>query len=55
MIGVKRFIVLLMLILAAIACYSAGFNAGLWGFLVLGGVLELTFWLGIMGVDKEKA
>jgi membrane protein implicated in regulation of membrane protease activity len=42
-----RWIILAVLILAAIACYSYGNSTGLFVFIVVGVIVELAFWFGV--------
>ena len=42
-----RWLILAVLIIAAIACYSYGSSTGLFVFIIIGAIFELAFWLGI--------
>jgi hypothetical protein len=42
-----KWIILTVLILAAIACYSYGSSTGLFVFIVVGVIFELAFWFGV--------
>ena len=39
--------VMSLLLLGALMCYQVGFQHGVFAFVILGIVLELSFWLGI--------
>jgi|TARA_B100000315_G_scaffold120355_1_gene110255 hypothetical protein len=39
----------------AIICYSLGVTAGIGVFLLLGVVLELSFWMGLFGKRRRRA
>ena len=43
-----RTITLILLILAAATSYIIGSETGMWGFLILGGLFEFTFWIGLL-------
>ena len=49
-----RWLVLTLLIVAAIACYSVGFVAGFGFFLFVGVVFELMFWVKLIN-RKNKS
>jgi hypothetical protein len=42
-----RWIILAVLIGAAIACYSYGSLKGLFVFIIVGAIFELAFWFGV--------
>ena len=41
----KHVVLLVALLIGAVASYAVGFNAGIVLFIVLGVLLELTFWI----------
>lgn len=51
---IPRWLVLTLLIVAAVACYSVGFTPGMGLFLILGVVFELSFWLKLFRRTDEK-
>ncbi|GHE76828.1 hypothetical protein [Thalassotalea profundi] len=44
---VTKWIILAILILAALACYSYGNSTGLFVFMIMGVIFELAFWFGV--------
>jgi len=42
-----RGIILVILMIATIICYVFSNSTGLWGFIILGALFELAFWLGL--------
>ena len=52
--GVYRFLIAMVLIVAAIASYSAGSSTGLFAFVVLGFMFEAAFWLRLFPVSKKR-
>ncbi|SET83870.1 hypothetical protein [Thalassotalea agarivorans] len=50
----KRFLILLTLIILALICYTRGFAIGGGFFLILGAIFELGFWVGIFNYGKKK-
>ncbi len=51
----KKWLILTLLLLAALVSYGYGFSEGLLLFIVLGMALEMSFWLGIFGKKKSSA
>jgi hypothetical protein len=49
-----RFLILALLIVAALAAYGYGSSTGLVIFIILGIVFEGLFWFGLLGKKKEK-
>ena len=45
----NRFLILISLLAAALACYSIGFAKGALIFIGIGILLELGFWIGFFG------
>jgi hypothetical protein len=43
----NRYLTLLLLLAAAAISYAIGFAAGVWLFLVVGVIFELSFWVGL--------
>ena len=48
-----RTVLLLLFLLAAIAFYIRGSVYGAFGFIVLGMLFELAFWLGLIGRRRQ--
>ena len=46
-----KWMTLLALIVGAVFCYGIGFSNGFWTLIVLGGMLEISFWLGLLKID----
>lgn len=51
----KRHAVTALCLLGALACYLAGWGEGIVALVVAGGVLELYFWLRVMGLTPASA
>ncbi len=52
-----KWLILILLLLGAAVSYSSGFSEGTWGFIILGAIFELSFWVGLFTIkdgDKEK-
>ncbi len=49
-----KWIILVGLLFAALVSYSYGFSQGATFFIVVGVVLELTFWIGIFGKKRQS-
>ncbi len=49
-----RWIIILLLIIAAVSCYAAAGIMGLGIFIVLGLILELFFWREVISKFKKK-
>lgn len=49
-----KWIILATLLVAALISYSYGFSHGVATFIVLGVVLELSFWLGVFGENIKR-
>jgi len=52
--SVGRYLLLTGLIFAALSCYLAGSTTGAVAFFIVGGLLELTFWLGLSDFFRKK-
>jgi len=50
----SRFIVLLILIIAALASYSIGFARGTALFIIIGILFEAAFWTGLLRSNPDK-
>ena len=50
-----RYIIVLVLLLAAIASYSIGSSKGLFVFILLGFIFEAGFWFGLFPIKRDKA
>ena len=50
----KRALLLLILIAAALGCYTLGVTSGAISLLVLGAGLELCFWCGLLQSEKLR-
>ena len=48
-----KWIILISLLLAAFMSYQYGFSQGAAAFVILGVMLELTFWFGVFGKKKK--
>ncbi len=46
-------IILILLLLGAAGSYYYGFTQGVFGFLVLGVLLEIAFWVGLLEPDDD--
>jgi hypothetical protein len=51
---IKKWLILLVLLFAALASYSYGFSQGIVLFVASGVILELSFWFGVIGKKKAK-
>ena len=51
----KHYLLVLIALTAAVACYAAGFALGLGLFLGLGIVLELSFWVLLLSGSRRKS
>ncbi|UTW49615.1 hypothetical protein [Bacterioplanoides sp. SCSIO 12839] len=51
---IKRFVLMVVCLLAAIGCYTFGIPKGGIAFLLLGLVFEGLFWFGLLGNRKHK-
>jgi len=49
-----RTLIAIVCLIAAIMCYVFGAPAGGVAFLIIGGVLEMLFWIGILGPKKSQ-
>jgi len=45
--------ILIVLIISAAFSYGFGFSEGIWTFVVLGMVLEFSFWAGLITIDDD--
>jgi hypothetical protein len=53
----KKWLILILMAIGAAFSYRVGFSGGLWGFIILGAVFELTFWFGLFSIkdgDETK-
>ena len=50
----KRYLVLLLLLAAAIISYAVGFTVGFWFFFGLGAAFELAFWLQLFSRRRRR-
>ena len=50
-----KWIILLSLIFAALACYGLGIDSGFVGFVMAGVLFEMMFWFGLLSFKKKKA
>jgi len=50
-----KWIILFILLMAALASYSYGFSAGAFAFVGFGVVFELLFWFGIFRKTSEQS
>jgi hypothetical protein len=50
-----RFLLALVFLAIAIACYSRGFASGAFVFVLLGIVFEAAFWLRLFPMKRRKA
>ncbi len=48
-----RYLILLVLLIAAIAAYSAGSRTGMFAFIILGFALEAAFWLRLFPIKRK--
>ena len=51
---IKKWLILLVLLFAALASYSYGFSQGIVLFVALGVILELSFWFGVIVRRRRK-
>nr|WP_310733154.1 hypothetical protein [Colwellia sp. MB02u-10] len=51
---IYRFIILAVLITAAISSYSYGSSTGIFLFIILGFLFEGLFWFGLLGKKKSR-
>lgn len=54
MTGWKRLGILLMILLAALVCYAVGIAASVFLLVLLGGLFELAFWLGLFKSSQKN-
>lgn len=50
----KRITIVLVLFTAALGCYILGVTSGAISLLVLGAVLEICFWCGLLQNSKQR-
>jgi hypothetical protein len=50
-----RWLILAILIIAAVACYSYGSSTGIFIFIIAGVGFELAFWFGIFSRKKKRS
>ena len=48
-----RWLITISFLVAALVCYSIGFSVGFGGFLILGIIFELLFWVNILKPRKS--
>lgn len=53
MAGEPRWLILTLLLMAAVGCYLVGFNIGFGLFLFLGAAFELVFWVELFRGKKS--
>jgi len=46
----KKWLILILLAFGAAVSYGSGFSGGMWGFIILGAVFELSFWYGLFSI-----
>ncbi len=51
----KRYLITLALLVAAIICYAASWNTGAIALFAIGGLFELAFWLRLIQSSKSSA
>ena len=49
----QKWLILIILASGAFASYGVGFSAGLWAFVILGGLFEMSFWAGLLTLDED--
>jgi hypothetical protein len=49
----KKWLILILLAVGTVISYLTGFSGGIWGFIILGVVFELSFWFGLFSI-KER-
>jgi hypothetical protein len=52
---IHKWIILCSLLFAAIASYSYGFSQGVFAFILIGVIFELTFWFNIFKTKKHAS
>jgi hypothetical protein len=53
-ISTSRVVTLLLLLVAATACYALGFASGFWLLIAAGAILELVFWFKVVRSGKHR-
>ena len=51
---ITRFLVLTLLVIAAITSYSYGSSTGIFAFLILGFIFETCFWVSLVRQKRRK-